>query len=283
MKERNALLAIHLGALLFGLSGIFGKLAATTPNMIAGGRALFAILALGLTAVLWRNRNALRPNLRQVALLAIGGLLLGAHWVTFFEAVKVAGVAIATLGFASFPAFTVLLEGLLFRERTRPMEFAMVGVVCLGLVLVTPEFSLASTATGGLLWAVLSGFLFALLSLLNRASTRGLDPVQAALYQNLTVFVCFMPLAWPLLPSVRPMDWLWLAMLGIFCTGLAHSLFVASLRVLKARTTAVIFALEPVYGILFAWWLLSEQPTLRMLAGGVLIVGAIFVSARMAR
>ncbi|ATH82735.1 EamA family transporter [Ectopseudomonas mendocina] len=283
MKERNALLAIHLGALLFGLSGIFGKLAATTPNMIAGGRALFAILALGLTAVLWRNRNALRPNLRQVALLAIGGLLLGAHWVTFFEAVKVAGVAIATLGFASFPAFTVLLEGLLFRERTRPMEFAMVGVVCLGLVLVTPEFTLASTATGGLLWAVLSGFLFALLSLLNRASTRGLDPVQAALYQNLTVFVCFMPLAWPLLPSVRPMDWLWLAMLGIFCTGLAHSLFVASLRVLKARTTAVIFALEPVYGILFAWWLFSEQPTLRMLAGGVLIVGAIFVSARMAR
>ncbi len=283
MKERNALLAIHLGALLFGLSGIFGKLAATTPNMIAGGRALFAILALGLTAVLWRNRNALRLNLRQVSLLAIGGLLLGAHWVTFFEAVKVAGVAIATLGFASFPAFTVLLEGLLFRERTRPMEFAMVGVVCLGLVLVTPEFSLASTATGGLLWAVLSGFLFALLSLLNRASTRGLDPVQAALYQNLTVFVCFMPLAWPLLPSVRPMDWLWLAMLGIFCTGLAHSLFVASLRVLKARTTAVIFALEPVYGILFAWWLFSEQPTLRMLAGGVLIVGAIFVSARMAR
>ncbi|MGQ7957213.1 DMT family transporter [Pseudomonas sp. SP16.1] len=283
MKQRSALLAIHLGALLFGLSGIFGKLAATTPNMIAGGRALFAILALGLAALLWRRHDALRPSLRQSALLALGGLLLGAHWVTFFEAVKVAGVAIATLGFASFPAFTVLLEGLLFRERTRPMEFAMVGVVCLGLILVTPEFSLASSATGGLLWAVLSGLLFALLSLLNRASTRGLDPVQAALYQNITVFVCFMPLAWPLLPSVRPMDWLWLAMLGIFCTGLAHSLFVASLRVLKARTTAVIFALEPVYGILFAWWLFSEQPTLRMLAGGTLIVSAIFVSARMAR
>ena len=283
MKQRSALLAIHLGALLFGLSGIFGKLAATTPNMIAGGRALFAILALGLAALLWRRHDALRPSLRQSALLALGGLLLGAHWVTFFEAVKVAGVAIATLGFASFPAFTVLLEGLLFRERTRPMEFAMVGVVCLGLILVTPEFSLASSATGGLLWAVLSGLLFALLSLLNRASTRGLDPVQAALYQNITVFVCFMPLAWPLLPSVRPMDWLWLAMLGIFCTGLAHSLFVASLRVLKARTTAVIFALEPVYGILFAWWLFSEQPTLRMLAGGALIVSAIFVSARMAR
>ena len=283
MTERNALLAIHLGALLFGLSGIFGKLAATTPNMIAGGRAGFAVLTLSLAALLWRSRAAPRPSLRQMALLALGGLLLGTHWITFFEAVKVSGVAIATLGFASFPASTVLLEGLLFRERIRPSEFVMVGVVCVGLILVTPQFSLDSDATVGLLWAVMSGFLFALLSLLNRASTRGLDPIKAALYQNITVLICFLPLAWPLLPSLRPLDWLWLAMLGILCTGLAHSLFVASLRALNARTTAVIFALEPVYGILFAWWLFSEQPTLRMLVGGALIVGAIFVSTRMAR
>lgn len=283
MKERNALLAIHLGALLFGLSGIFGKLAATTPDMIAGGRAFFAVLALGLATLLWRRTDSSRPSWPQLARLVLGGLLLGSHWLAFFEAVKISGVAIATLGFASFPAFTVLLEGTLFRERTRPVEFLMVALVCLGLILVTPEFSLGSDATVGLLWAVLSGLLFALLSLLNRASTHGLDPIQAALYQNVTVLVVFMPLAAPLVPSLRPLDWLWLAMLGIFCTGLAHSLFVASLRVLKARTTAVIFALEPVYGILFAWWLFSEQPTLRMLAGGLLIISAIFVSARMAR
>ncbi|MNF63129.1 putative inner membrane transporter yiJE [compost metagenome] len=76
------------------------------------------------------------------------------------------------------------------------------------------------------------------------------------------------------------MDWLWIALLGVFCTGLAHSLFVASLKVLKARTTAVIFALEPVYGIAFAWWLFDEQPGLRMLAGGALIIFAIALSAR---
>jgi drug/metabolite transporter (DMT)-like permease len=283
MTERKALLAIHLGALLFGLSGIFGKLANTTPMAIVGGRAIFAVIALALFARLLSQAHSQRPSARQLAMLALGGLLLGSHWLTFFEAVKVSGVAIATLGFASFPAFTVLLEGLLFRERTRPSEFAMVGVVCLGLVLVTPNFDLASEATIGLLWAVLSGLLFALLSLLNRASTRGLDPVQAALCQNLTVLLCFMPFAWPLLPSLALLDWFWLAMLGIFCTGLAHSLFVASLRVIKARSAAVIFALEPVYGIAFAWWLFSEIPTVRMLLGGTLIILAIFFSARMAR
>ena len=67
----------------------------------------------------------------------------------------------------------------------------------------------------------------------------------------------------------------------MFCTGLAHSLFVASLKVLKARTTAVIFALEPVYGIAFAWWLFSEQPTLRMLLGGTLIILATVITSRL--
>ncbi|MBU0806495.1 MAG: DMT family transporter [Gammaproteobacteria bacterium] len=283
MNPRNALWAIHLGALLFGLSGIFGKLANTTPQMISAGRAFFAVVALLLFAKLISNAQLVRLSLKQLSQLALGGALLGGHWWSFFEAVQISGVAIATLGFASFPAFTVLLEGLLFRERTQRIEYTMVALVCLGLVLVTPNFNLASQATTGLLWAVLSGLLFALLSLLNRASTRGIDPVQAALYQNLTVLLLFMPLAWPSLPSVQTQDWLWMAMLGIFCTGLAHSLFVASLRVLKARTTAVIFALEPVYGIAFAWLLFNEQPTLRMLAGGLLIVSAIFLSVRMAK
>lgn len=283
MNERKALWAIHLGALLFGLSGIFGKLASTTPMAISSGRAIFAVLALALFAQLFKQSRGQHPSLRQLGLLALGGLLLGGHWVSFFQAVNVSGVAIATLGFASFPAFTVLLEGILFRERTRPSEFLMVALVCVGLALVTPSFDLANEATEGLLWAVLSGLLFALLSLLNRASTKGLDPVKAALYQNFTVLICLLPFTWQQLPNLSAISWFWLAMLGIFCTGLAHSLFVASLRVLKARTTAVIFAMEPVYGIAFAWLLFAEQPTLRMCIGGALIILAIFASARMAR
>ena len=103
--------------------------------------------------------------------------------MSFFIAVKVAGVAIATLGFATFPAFTVILEGLIFRERIRANEILLVVLVSIGLVLVTPDFNLASQATSGLLWAVGSGLLFSLLSLNNRASGR-IPPVQAALCQN---------------------------------------------------------------------------------------------------
>ena len=78
------------------------------------------------------------------------------------------------------------------------------------------------------------------------------------------------------------MDWLWIALLGIFCTGVAHSLFVASLSVIKARTAAVVFGMEPVYGIAVAWAVFAETPTLRMLLGGALIIFAIVLSSRLA-
>lgn len=149
MNHRTALGALHIGALFFGLTGVFGKLAASaSPAIIVFGRAAFAVLALGLFAGL--ARQAWQPlQGRDLRRLLLGGVLLAGHWVSFFIAVKVGGVAIATLGFASFPAFTVILEGVLFRERIRRNEALLVLLVSIGLVLVTPEFDLASEATGG--------------------------------------------------------------------------------------------------------------------------------------
>ncbi|WP_339491393.1 MULTISPECIES: DMT family transporter [unclassified Pseudomonas] len=281
MTPRTALGALHIGALMFGLTGVFGKLAAASPAVIVFGRAIFAVLALAVFARFASSSRWQKLRAQDDRRLLLGGLLLAGHWVSFFIAVKVAGVAIATLGFASFPAFTVLLEGLIFRERIRANEIWLVVLVSIGLVLVTPNFDLASGATTGLLWAVASGLLFSLLSLTNRAGSAHVPPVQAALCQNVVVGLCLLPMAAPQLSEVRPIDWLWIGLLGVFCTGLAHSLFVASLAVIKARTAAVVFAMEPVYGIAMAWWLFDESPTLRMLLGGVVIIVAIVISSQL--
>jgi drug/metabolite transporter (DMT)-like permease len=281
MTPRTALGALHIGALMFGLTGVFGKLAAASPAVIVFGRAVFAVLALAVFARFASRTRWQKLRGRDARRLLLGGLLLAGHWVSFFISVKIAGVAIATLGFASFPAFTVLLEGLIFRERIRANEILLVVLVSVGLVLVTPDFDLASGATTGLLWAVASGLLFSLLSLTNRAGSAHVPPVQAALCQNVVVGLCLLPMAAPQLSDVRPIDWLWIGLLGVFCTGLAHSLFVASLAVIKARTAAVVFAMEPVYGITIAWLLFDENPTLRMLLGGVLIIVAIVVSSQL--
>ncbi|MNP87021.1 EamA-like transporter family protein [compost metagenome] len=51
---------------------------------------------------------------------------------------------------------------------------------------------------------------------------------------------------------------------------------------IKARTAAVVFGMEPVYGIAVAWAVFAETPTVRMLLGGALIIFAIVLSSRLA-
>jgi drug/metabolite transporter (DMT)-like permease len=260
MTRHRALTYIHIAAVLFGLTGVFGELIQASAAVITLGRAVFAVISLGIFARMRRKPllGVLTPA--QLFVLVLAGALLAAHWVTFFISVKVGGIAIATLGFASFPAFITLFEGLLFRERIRAAEWMLLGLVTAGLILVTPSFDLADQGTIGLAWGLLSGLTFALLALSNRRSASGMDPMQVACCQ---------------LPALPALDWFWLALLGIFCTGLSHYLFVSSLTRLNARSAGLVIALEPVYAIAFAWVLFSQEPTPRMMAGAALIVAAI--------
>jgi drug/metabolite transporter (DMT)-like permease len=75
--------------------------------------------------------------------------------------------------------------------------------------------------------------------------------------------------------AVSVASWVWLALLGIFCTGLSHALFVFSLSHMRVNMAGLVIALEPVYAIAVAWLLFAQVPALRTLAGGALIVSAI--------
>ncbi|MCS4250002.1 DMT family transporter [Pseudomonas sp. BIGb0164] len=277
---RTALTSAHVTAILFGLTGIFGALIHASASVITFGRAAFAMLALGLFARL-QGRALLRGlTLRKLLVYGLSGLMLAAHWVTFFIAIKVGGVAVATLGFASFPAFIALLDMAVFRDRPHLAEALLLLLVTFGLVLVTPSFEVANQGTVGLLWGIASGLSFALLAITNRRATDGRNGVQVVFWQNTTVAVVMAPFALADLPGIGSLDWLNLAILGVLCTALSQALFVKSLKGLNARSAGMIISLEPVYAIACAWWLFHEAPSSRMLAGAALIVLAIVLSAQ---
>ena len=286
----SALAAAHGVAVLFGLTGILGALIRFDAVAITAGRAGFAATALLVLALVQRRPLLLGLGPRRAGIVLASGFLLAVHWITFFMAVKVGGVAVATLGFASFPAFIALLDVVLFRERIGPAEGTMLALVTLGLVLVTPSFDVGDQGTVGLLWGLASGLSFAGLAICNRRGNRGMDAIQVAFWQNLVVALLVLPLlglglappqiAHSQAPSswvtgaaaIDLVSWFWLAVLGVLCTGLAHTLFVKSLEALDARSAGMIIALEPVYAIACAWWLFGEEPSGRMLVGASLII-----------
>ena len=286
----SALAAAHGAAVLFGLTGILGALIRFDAVAITAGRAGFAATALLVLALVQRRPLLQGLGPRRAGIVLASGFLLAVHWITFFMAVKVGGVAVATLGFASVPAFIALLDVVLFRERIGPAEGTMLALVTLGLVLVTPSFDVGDQGTVGLLWGLASGLSFAGLAICNRRGNRGMDAIQVAFWQNLVVALLVLPLlglglappqiAHSQAPSswvtgaaaIDLVSWFWLAVLGVLCTGLAHTLFVKSLESLDARRAGMIIALEPVYAIACAWWLFGEEPSGRMLVGASLII-----------
>lgn len=275
MNARQARISIHLAALLFGLTGIFGELIAASAVLITAGRALFAVLALYLVIRHGGHKQTVRPSLPELGVLSLAGVLLAVHWITFFIAVKVGGIAIATLGFASFPAFITLFEGLIYKEHTTRSEWLVVLLVSTGLVLVTPSFDLQDEATTGLAWAILSGLSFALFTLANRKAVVRMAAREVACWENLVVVILTLPWCFTEFATLRALDWVWLVMLGVFCTALSHALLVSSLSRLKARSAGIVIALEPIYAIFFAAILFAQYPSMRALAGGALIICAI--------
>ena len=267
--------SLHAAVALFGLAALFGKWIALPATTIVLGRTLIGAATLAIVMLL-RRQGAGRPDRATV----INGAILALHWVSFFAAVQLSSVAVGLLGYATFPVFVLLLERRLFAGE-RP-ERATALLATLGLAALVPDFDGSRDIIRGLALGVLSACTFALLTVRNRRLVARVAPSRIALWQNVFAALFLAPIValGPMATAPTAMDIVLLLVLGVACTGLAHTLFIASMQRVSAHTAAVVAALEPVYGIVLAAVLLDEIPSLRTLIGGTLIVAAAIVASR---
>jgi drug/metabolite transporter (DMT)-like permease len=276
VSQRSAILRMHLITILFGASAIFSKFIHTHAEIVVLGRVACALLVVTLFCWKIGERPWRGIGRRNVMYASGAGILLGIHWLTFFISIQVGGVAVATLGFAAFPVFVCLSEAVFFKEKLAWYEWVSMLLVTFGLLLITPEFTFNDAATQGLIWGIISGLVYAIMTLFNRLLSVHVSGTSGSWWQFLIILVLIAPLTLDQIGDVSAHDWFWIVCLGTLCSGLAYTSFVATLSVLNARTAAIIIALEPVYTIAMAWVVFSEIPTVRMLFGGGLLLGSVF-------
>jgi drug/metabolite transporter (DMT)-like permease len=276
-RKSLGLVELHAAVVLFALAGLFGKwLGTISPMMIVLGRTTFATLAL--LPVLFAHRTSVRPHLRPAAAgTVLSGLVLAFHWVSFFHAIQVSSVAVGLLTFSSFPLFVTLMEPIFFRERLRGVDLLTAAVVLIGLACIIPRWDPKDPVTLGAIWGTASGLSFAVLALLNRRLVARHPSTLVAAGQDgtaaLALLACLPAYAHP----VTPRDVLLMAILGVVCTALAHTLFIKSLAHVRAQLASVTAGLESLYGIVLAFLLQHERPAPRTLIGGALIVLAVTI------
>lgn len=266
---------IHVATLLFGMAGLFGKFIDLPSLWIVFGRVLFAAVSLAVIIKI-KKRSWRIESYKDFIILASLGAILALHWFTFFHAIQISTVAIGLLSFATFPMFVTFMEPYLFKRRLIPRDFIVALVTLAGVALVVPDFDTSNQMTEGMLWGLVSGFTFAVISLINKKSVQSYSGSVIAFYQDMFACLCLLPFiaAEHTIPNAQ--DWILLLILGVLCTAFAHTLFINSMKVIKATQASIIVSLEPIYGILFALILLHEVPDLRILVGGAIIMGTAY-------
>jgi len=272
---RRGVLSANIAVLFFGLAGVLGKLSVLPSPLIVLGRVIFA--GFVLLAICLFQHIPLYPKRRRDGLLLVGqGALLALHWTAFFQSINVSSVAIGLLSFSSFPLFTAALEPILLKQRPSRIQIIAALLILPGIYLLVPSFTLQNRATLGVAWGLLAGATFALLSVTNRWLGGSYPSLTISLYQDGVAALVLLPAL--LLTSTEafwtPHELLMLLILGVVCTALAHTLFIASMRDITAQSASLFASLEPVWGILFGVFLLKDIPTTLTLIGGAIILCA---------
>lgn len=268
-SQAEGVIAINFAAVIFGLAALYGKLD-VSPFWIVTMRSGFGAITLALLGG-YRTQSGIGSCWGTIA---VSGLLLATHWLTFFASVQLAGVAVATLTFATFPLFTVLVEATLRRRLPRLAEVGVGCLIIVAVALLTSPDNGQANLTGAIV-GLSSAVTYALFWKVSQGLNRSLEPVTISFYQNAAAFLWVIPTLIASRPApASGFDWFCLAALGIINTALMFQLYLYALKRISATTCSGFIALEPVYAIMFAALLFHEPITPWIVVSIILIVGA---------
>jgi len=275
-EKLKSLFSLHFSIILFGFAGLFGRM--QVPSIVVVlGRVFFASLFLMILSASYKRKEKI--SFKNLTVLFGAGILLALHWLTFFHSIALSSVSVGLISFSTFPVFVVFMEPLFFKTKIKTAHIAAAFVVFSAIFLIIPDYDFSDNITQGVVWGVFSGFLFSLITLINRKFVRDVHPVKIAFIQDSAAFFTLIPFGYSFLPSLSITNVMMLILLGVFCTGIAHTFYIFGLKHSTARKASILTSMEPVYGALAAFVIFHETPGLKVIAGGIIIVAvSIFIS-----
>ena len=271
-------LYLHIAVMLFSISGVVGQFVEVPSVLVAMGRVICSSIILFTIAKIKKNNLKLESKKDYILIIATG-MVLAAHWTTFFQSIQVSTVAIGTITFSTFPLFITFIEPVIFHERLKVKSIVNALILLIGVLITIPEFSMENQVTVGIIWGMISSFTYAIITLANRYFSKKYEGRIVCLYEQGTAAIVLLPAAFLVQTTWRTQDIVGVAIIGCVCTAFAYTLYVSAQKGVRAQTAGIISGMETVYGIIYAFILLKEVPSVRELVGGAIILGVALVAS----
>lgn len=275
--QRKQLLAIGALAMLavaWGAIPLFVRNDVPSIQLV-GVRVTFGAVALvGAAAAV--GRLAI-PRVRRWR-LALSGVLLALHWVTFFESIKLTTVAVALAVLYLGPIGAAILAGPVLGERVDRAHWTALGVAVFGTLLVVQPWESGGASTAGLLMAAMSAALLTALMLVGKPVAQDLGGLTMATGELIIASVLLAPATYQAVTD-HGEHLVNFIILGAIFTGLAGYLYWETMRHLPVAMTSVVMYIEPASAVVWAAVFLGESPNIVAWLGVLLVIAGGVVAA----
>ena len=285
-SRRNALLLLHLTVFIWGFTGILGKLIQQGTFQLVYTRTAIAMATLALAA--WWMRKDISPRTPDLKQYLLTSVIITAHWITFYGAIKISTASIAAACLSTSTVFTALMEPFWFKRKTRLYEVVLGVVVVAALVLI---FGLETEHRLGIAVATASALFSAWFNVINGVLVKRDNVLRISFYEmaGVVALIGIYLLAIGELPpplwELPTSDIIYQLLLGIVCTSFAFVAGIVVMRQLSPFTVMLTVNLEPVYTIVIALliWGAEEKLHVGSYLGFTLILGSLFVNGWLQR
>ena len=274
MNKNKIIILLFVAMFSVSLSPIIAKtLSEVSSSVISFWRMSFATVLIYFLSML-SNQSKMKKKNYYKSILA--GMLLGLHFVFFFQAIKFTSISNATFLGTLAPFFTFIIEVFLFKKKFFVKQIGWLFSILFGsFILVLNNFDISSQSTIGNLYAIVCSFFFGIVFIISNQVRKdeSLFAYTKILYfvASLTLFfICMFNKENILGYSFN--EYMLLFLLGLVPTVVGHSIFNYSVKYIRPTIVACFPLGEPIIASVLAFILFHESINISIFVGGPLIL-----------
>ena len=280
MKNQHIkqLFELVLATLFISTSGALGKYIDMPPPVTVWWRSFLAAIFIYIFCR-YKNISLRIDSKKDLFTFILSAVFMGAHWITYFYALKFSNVALGMLSLFTYPVITALLEPLFFRVKLNPFHIFLGLIVLLGIYILAPDFDLESGQIKGVLLGVISALFYSLRLLILKKHMDNYHGSMLMFYQIFILSIVLLPVIFVMDTSGIQTQFPAVLMLALLTTAIGHTLFLQSLKYFTVGTASIISSIQPIFGIIIAYIFLNEIPTWNTFWGGALILSTVLIES----
>lgn len=291
----RSLLVVHLS--LLATAAIWGSNSSAIKYLLddlrpadilavrtGGGALIFALIL-----VLQRSGRTRVAGPDLVTLLLLGVLGITIVNTAFIYGQDLIPAATSSLIVTSNPIHTAIFSSLLGIERMTGRKIAGIALAMAGFAVIVLLGSGNGSALGGghtrgILIVAVAPLCWAAYTVLSKPLVGRYGAITTAAYTAIGGAIGLIPIVLAeegtagRLGDLGARGWAVAAYTAVFGLVVAYILWYRGLAVLSPSQTAVYIYLVPLFGLLFAWWLLDEQVTRWLILGGATILSGVILT-----